>query len=60
MMKTVPAAPGPDGISIALWKAAPEQFRMSIYDVYLALLGGAHPHKDFNHALMIFILKNGE
>lgn len=48
------AAPGPDGLPYTCWSAAGERVRRVLFDVYIAIAGGADVPSDFNESYMAF------
>ena len=51
------SSPGPDGISFAAWRAAPDLAAAVLWDVLKALLRGQSPPEGFNHGLLFLLPK---
>ena len=51
------SSPGPDGISFAAWRAAPELAAPVLFGVYQALCSGQPPPPDFNVGLLFLLPK---
>ena len=51
-------APGPDGIPVSYWQAAPSECKEALYNFIYNLADGTTPlPDDFNHAFMVFLAK---
>jgi exonuclease III len=52
------SSPGPDGISFAAWRAAPDLAAPVLHNVLQAIMMGHTPPDGFNHGLLFLLLKN--
>ena len=50
-------SPGPDGVSFAAWRAAPDLAATVLWDALRAVLNGQLPPEGFNHGLLFLLPK---